>query len=221
MRTVHLQLQDTLEGLARFWREQVSAAFDAETLPSPVSVRQTNDPGRALHHYVLGIGVISLLLGLAMAGARIKNPIWLDALLPSLFYTKFNTALAFVMAGAGLSAAGLKSQRVAAFAGAILLAIGGITLLEYLTDLNLGLDEALVRDFREPLGPHPGRMAPNTALAFACIGFSILRLKHCARSARYIAVCELLAFLVFALGTAGLLGHVAGVERAYGWGNST
>jgi PAS domain S-box-containing protein len=91
---------------------------------------------------------------------------------------KANTALAFVLSGAGLI--GLTSTRpfwqragqVVAGAAALL---GALTLLEYLTGRDFGIDQILIADLAST--PFPGRMVPATAANFMAIGIAIVSIR--------------------------------------------
>src|SRR5438874_216599 len=98
---------------------------------------------RALGAAVTWIGCL-VLLGWALDIGLLKS------LLPGMVTMKFNTALA--LAVAGISLRSLPLQHAAprtivayVFAG-LVLAIGLVTIGEYLLDRNLGVDELFVRD---------------------------------------------------------------------------
>ncbi len=107
----------------------------------------------------------------------------LKSLDPNLVSMKANTAAAFVLIGIGLwfSRAGRRGFRpgryVAWSSAAVVAAIGLLTLLEYATGRNFGIDQLL---FTEPAGAvrtiDPGRMRPNTAVNFLLIGLAMLLL---------------------------------------------
>jgi len=171
----------------------------------------------ALPHIVLGAAIFVVCLGFAMIAARLGRATWLDAYLTSVLYAKTNTALLFIACGLGLAAALTISRRFALLAGGLVAAVGAAMIVEHLTGVSLGVDELLVRDLRSPHNPYPGRMSPNTTLAFLCAGLCIAGIKQSWRKSWQIGALELLAFLVVALGIEGMLAHVDGIERAYRW----
>lgn len=175
---------------------------------------------RMLRRTVVGAAAFLIALGSAMATAWLSHSAWLETLVPGFFYMKFNTSLAFAAGGIGLIAALRESKRYTLAAGGLVLLIGGVTLLEYLTGTNPGFDEWLLNDFHYPDNAYPGRMAPGPSLAFTCAGIYlfIAASNGWQRSWRIVAM-ELLSFLVFALGAEGLIGHLQSVTYAYSWGS--
>src|SRR6185295_1869655 len=105
------------------------------------------------------------------------------SVLPSLTTMKANTALAFILAGVSLwvlqkehtsQRAILIGQACAAFVALT----GMLTLSEYVLDLDLGLDQLLLKESSGTVGTsHPGRMSPVTALNFVLVGCALLLLK--------------------------------------------
>ena len=101
----------------------------------------------------------------------------LKGFLPGLISMKINTALGFMLAGFGVfrmardrrgSPPRLPSRRPVRVA---VFALGSFTLLEHMTGMDFGIDQALVRDARDDGNPGPpGRMAPATAFNFMLVG---------------------------------------------------
>lgn len=144
----------------------------------------------------------------------------LKNILPNTVTMKANTALAFILLGAALwllqskrhTSGNLKIARGCALA---VFLIGAITLIEYLADWNLGLDQLL---FKEGAGAvatsHPGRMAPNTAFMFTLIGLALLLLD--VRTARGFCPSQGLILVEGAVSFMALMGYVYGVSLLYG-----
>jgi two-component sensor histidine kinase len=161
---------------------------------------------------------IVLLGGLVMIGwlAGIEP---LKSLVPGLSTMKFNTALGFVLTGAGLWLAGydIRPARTAACAmSAALILITTATLVEYAWSIDFGLDQAIVADTGNLLGSgHPGRMSILTATAFLALGAAIAllsvgrrRLPILAAHAfgSYAAVVSVLAAAGYTFGAGALRG---------------
>jgi signal transduction histidine kinase len=133
---------------------------------------------------------------------------------------KVNTAAAFALAALTLCLLHPWPARRLVFrwAGrifALLVAVlGFLTLFEYLSGLDLGIDQAI---FREPSGEAmtviPGRMAPNTAFIFLLLGLSLLLLdRHARRGARPAGFMIGLGSII---ALAGLAGYGMGVSGLY------
>ena len=175
-----------------------------------------------LRRTAVSMALILVTLGSVMMIAWLIHNAWAEAVVPGFYYMKFNTTLLFIISGAGLLAILRKAKPLILTAGVVIVLSAGLTLLEYITDINPGLDEFLQKDIYFIGGPYAGRMAPNSALAFFCTGVAIILMaengiKHTLR----VPVMELLGFLVFALGAEGIFGHIQIIVQAYSWGGYT
>lgn len=147
---------------------------------------------------------------------------WLEQVYSSAFYMKFNTTLALICAAAGLIGAAHGAPRIALAGGLGALAVAVPTVSQYITGVSIGIDQLFRHDIHHPDIPYPGRISPGTCIALSCAGLQLIltalnRRKHDAVS----TAAELLAFLVFATGAAGILGYLEGKSVAYSWGSYT
>jgi len=97
------------------------------------------------------------------------------------------------------------ARALAAFA----ILLTGLTVIEYLTGANLGIDQLLARDSASPEGPYPGRMAPNAAQSIVTLGVAVmLYLQPRRRVASWFALLvvfeSMLALIGYLLGTRSL-----------------
>src|SRR3954469_22891375 len=108
-------------------------------------------------------GAVVAALGLAVivgwhTGSRaILQPI------PGLIAPVYNTALAFLLCGAGLLAITLRRPALALPCGGIAALLGLLNLVQHAAGVDLGIDQLLMEHFITTQTGHPGRMAPNTA----------------------------------------------------------
>src|SRR5262245_840605 len=83
---------------------------------------------------------------------------------------KTNTCIGLVLGGAALIAASSPRplvRRGAQLLAVLVTAIGALTLLQYLTASDLGIDQLIANDWPFPeSAAHPNRMSPNAALSF-------------------------------------------------------
>ncbi|MHB1082102.1 MAG: methyl-accepting chemotaxis protein, partial [Prosthecobacter sp.] len=94
------------------------------------------------------------LLVIGIGGAAIAGWIFdvslLKRLVPGGIAMKFNTALGFLLAGLSLrGAADCRSQgrrRLGQICAGLVILIGGLTLVEHISGLDLGLDNLLIKD---------------------------------------------------------------------------
>lgn len=105
----------------------------------------------------------------------------LKTLLPGLASMKANTAAAFLAAATSLwllhASARPAAWRVARVLAIFVVAIGGLSLVEYGLQLDLGIDQLIVRDGFGEIASQAGRMAPITALNFVFAGLGLLTLN--------------------------------------------
>jgi PAS domain S-box-containing protein len=147
---------------------------------------------------VIGIGL------LAMAGWLFGIDL-LTRVLPHLQSMKLNTALCFVLSGAALWCRERPAVRIGL--GVLVISIGALTLGEYLSGADFGIDQLFVRVAAEGQNP-PGRMSPATALCFLLSGTALVLM----RSQR---LAEALALGAAVVGGFALLGYALGSERLY------
>lgn len=173
------------------------------------------------------VAVVSAIAGgLVLIGWALDIPV-LRSLLPDMPPMKANTAVCFILSGVAfwLAADAVRSTprhsrgRNILIGGCstVVLLVAGFTLLEYLLGWNLGLDEFL---FVEPGAANPGRMAPNTAVAFVLIHTALLLLIFGKNSQR-IAAVGLLGATTGLLGLFAVLGWVGNISIGYRWGGLT
>jgi two-component system, cell cycle sensor histidine kinase and response regulator CckA len=106
---------------------------------------------------------------------------------------KVNTALGLVFAGISLwlllpGESRTRRGQIARFLALVVVLIGAATLIEYLSGVNLRIDQLI---FGDPLGSNgtssPGRLAPTTATAFIAIGLALMLLDSKAPRVRWTA----------------------------------
>lgn len=167
----------------------------------------------------LGAGAFLLLLGLAfMTGWLLHLPSLLQVL-PGQVAMVFSTALCFALAGAALLIPGRwptwRRRGQTALGGLIVLAAGAM-LVQYLTQTDLGIDLRPFHTWLSDPNPTPGRMAPNTALAFLLGGLALV-LMPLAGARAVTRGIEVLAFVVAFIGLTGAVGYALKLEFLYGW----
>ena len=167
---------------------------------------------RVLSLIVVGLGVT------VISGWLLNIPELIQAL---LFFVpmQFNTALGLFLSGVCLFIAGTsKFQRYLLVFGVIISAIGSLTLVEYVFNVNLLIDELFFDRYIDKKTSHSGRMAPNTAVLFVIVG--IYFLANLIKSHTVKQKIEMLTSgLVVSLAFVAFGSYLVGVETAYGWGS--
>lgn len=172
---------------------------------------------RTTRIYLLLAGGLSAILGLVvLTGWHVHNQA-LVQVQPSFVPMQYNTALGFLLSGVGLLLVAQGRLWTAVISALGAGTIGLLTLSQYLTGVDLGIDQLLMEHYITVETSHLGRMAPNTALCFALVGVAIAGLCD----DRLTRSVGLVGMLVVALGLAAFAGYVGGLETAYGWGELT
>ncbi|MFF3336196.1 SpoIIE family protein phosphatase [Streptomyces sp. NPDC002888] len=163
-----------------------------------------------------GAALVAATLGFLALLGWITGSNVLKAVLPEAADSmKPNTAVALSALGLSLIAVirrpADRRTMAAARAGAVLAAvISGLTLMEYLTGANLGIDELLFEETARVATAAPGRMAPNTAAALVLASAAAL----CASMPRLPAwTSQVPALAVAALGMVRLYGFLYDVPQ--------
>lgn len=124
----------------------------------------------------------------------------LISIVPGLATMKANTALAFLLAGLALLR---RSHRDATSYSLGILIIGMITLIEYLSNSDFGIDQLLFRDLDSAIDP--GRMSPITSISLIILGPALALMKAHSEIGRQVS--RGLGLLVGALGFVALIGY--------------
>lgn len=132
---------------------------------------------------------------------------------------QFNTALGFLFSGAGLTLILKNKTALAKIVFGLVGFIGLLTLMEYIFQYNIGIDQLLMDHDITMETSHPGRMAPNSALCFLL--FSIAVFLSLAETNKKIQYGGVLGIMVFGLGLTAFLGYLIGLEVTYAWGKLT
>ncbi len=177
--------------------------------------RSPQRPTTLLAIAVIVVGVLVLI------GWTVAIPV-LTSWLPEGVQAKVNAALCLIGLGSALAlTAGQKDARPGrlAFAGAVIvIAIAGATLVEHLTRVSLGIDQALVSDTASAISPYPGRFAVQTGVAFIAAALGVVTLG---RRWGSLYPAEILGIVCAAIGGIGILGYLYGAQGVLSLGSST
>jgi len=129
---------------------------------------------------------------------------------------KANSSLLFALGGVALWLAGGGHERRAVRAlAAVMVVAAAVTLAEYATGRDLGLDQLIVVDHAPvPLTAPPGRMGINTAVAFIVTGLALMLSSSDRGRLRWLS--QWLALTSAALGMISLTGYAYAVQGTYG-----
>ncbi len=139
-------------------------------------------------------------------------------LVPESSAVRFNAGLCFILGGTGLLLTLGRHPRWALAAIVPMLALAGLTLLEYLLERSMPVDQLFVAGRTLP---YPGRMAPNTALALLLAAMGLATLAPGQSRIWALSISALLAALTTAFGLAAALGYAFDLTAAFEWAGLT
>ncbi|WP_422943642.1 sensor histidine kinase [Undibacterium sp. TJN19] len=96
--------------------------------------------------------------------------------------------------------------------GSIIVIIAGLMLIENISSTNLGIDLPSIHGWFGDANPYPGRMAPNTALAFLVGGIALLRTGN-----NFYIRPRAFAAIMLTISILGMLGYLFLLDLAYTW----
>ncbi|MCU0651086.1 MAG: PAS domain S-box protein, partial [Candidatus Omnitrophica bacterium] len=160
--------------------------------------------------------IILSIAFLSLSGWIFSSP-YLKSVLPNLVPMTPNTSICFILLSISLlnltRHTALAARVRVACAGAVI-AVGGLTLAQYISGLNLGIDSVLFAKAVQAYAiPFPGRMSPVSAVNFTLAGIAILMLG--VRSCRNSGIVESIILLVGILGLMTIVGYVLNTPDLY------
>ncbi len=129
----------------------------------------------------------------------------------------YNTAFCFLLFGVGMLTLLTPYKRFAIIPGLLILTITSITIIEYLFNVQMGLDELFIKDFLFTNTISPGRMSPNSAMAHTIGGIFLLLLSFREIKKTYYYILLILVVVLFILSTTSLLGYAINLSGTYKW----
>ncbi|HET6404000.1 MAG TPA: response regulator [Candidatus Thermoplasmatota archaeon] len=179
---------------------------------------ETAPPGRPVARALLALGALlppvvalAVLLGWATGNDVLKSVV------PGLVAMNPVTALLFVLAGGALAlhAWGRTTpmQHASAALAGLVAFVGLAKFVGYITGGDLAIDRILFTSELDRYTP-PNHMAPNTGLAFFCIGAAIVLAPRGRRSAQ---TAQVLALVTVTLAALAVVGYLYGVRQLTGF----
>ncbi len=180
-------------------------------------------------HLTASFQFISLSLSMAISGMGcIVLTGWffnieiLKSALPGLSPMTPNTALTFILTGAGLwllqvRRATIRANILSRILAALVTAMGVATLIEYVTGINLGIDQLWFKKATDAaFAVFPGRMSPLSAVNFSLTGIALLTIDRAAE--RKTGVSQIIILFEGTLSLLSLIGYSYGTTSLYSVG---
>jgi diguanylate cyclase (GGDEF)-like protein/PAS domain S-box-containing protein len=165
-----------------------------------------------------------LLIGLGtttMLGWLLRVP-YMTELQHGLVPMVFNTGLCFFLSGLAVSLptfAPNRTDTARRCIGMILVVLCGLTLVEFICDVRLGVDLPFLHTWYDYQNTRPGQMAPNTAIGFILNGLALVLASRISTRAQAYALVTLTT-AVFGIGLTGLIGYLLAPDLLFGWARS-
>jgi len=140
---------------------------------------------------------------------------------PVFYPMQFNTALVFLLTGLGVISAFYLNPKIVSGIGIVVLAVGSLTLAEYLLNMNFGIDQIFMKSYIATDTLYPGRMAPNIALCFTFAGIALLISGQSTLANWAFFTVSFLGVLIVVSGVVALAGYGTGLKATSDWGDLT
>lgn len=182
------------------------------TPPPPPASRKR--PERVAGGLLMALGAATMLGWLTRTPALFEI---VHGLVPMVF----NAGAAFFLCGVALclSRTGRSADTARLAIGLAVATLMVITLVETAFDVDLRVNLASLQAWYDYGNTRPGRMAPNTALAFLLISVVLMMPDDVKRRRSAIAKVAL-TFAVLTIGLVGLIGYLTAPELLFGWARS-
>ena len=164
-------------------------------------------------------GVIVMLIGgLTLLGWFLGVPA-MKSVFPGLVTMKVNTALCFILLGGALWFS-QPERRNRIFSAAVrvlcffVITIAGLTIVEYIYNINLGIDELFLKDDSGALLTiYPGRMPIGNSICFFLLSLALFA-SH-TKKYRHYPFIQVQALIVTMLAVLSLMGYLYGIKVLY------
>ncbi len=168
--------------------------------------------------FILILVYVPALIGCwSLVGWITKNS-YMIQISPTYVPMQFNTALCVLLTSIAATKYWVKRPIRTYICSGLALAITVLTLMQYLINRDLHIDQLFMEAYLTTSTSYPGRMAMSTGLCFILINLSLLL---CAsewqgKKAKLCSLC--LSTAVVGMSVISLIGYSANLTTAYGWG---
>jgi PAS domain S-box-containing protein len=165
------------------------------------------------------VGCAVALFGLLIVASWFAHWRPILQMLPNTAPMQFNTAVCFILSGAGLFLLTTRRPDYAPWLGGAAALFALLTLLEYLTSRDFSIDQIFFKPYFQADTVYPGRMSPLAAVCFIFIGSGIVLSSLKKQWPHRLTAAGILACIIVIIALVALFGFTFGIESAYGWGS--
>lgn len=184
------------------------------------NIRIVNDSLHSKPYLQYIFSSLAIVLGATVIFGWYTHNQLLVQVIPTYAPMQYNTALCLLLSGLAILLI-RKVAIVAAIFGLVTFLIGGLTLIQYIFNINIGLDQLFMEHYIDVATSHLGRMAPNTALCYTLLGAAICLFSLLKRSQLAINTALVFVAIILPLTITPLIGYVSKIPFAYGWSQFT
>ncbi|MGZ4959650.1 MAG: sensor histidine kinase [Methylomonas sp.] len=158
---------------------------------------------------------VAIIVGFLVLIGWVSGWMQLKSVFLGLVAMKVNTAFGFILAGISLWNASILdcsrvSRIVSQLCAASVLLLGLLTIGEYLSAKDFGIDQLLMREITNLPGDIPGRMAVGTAVDFIALGAALWLLTR--EKGGFILTIHILAIGLIVVAGSALVGYGYNIE---------
>lgn len=180
-----------------------------------------NGASGSLAHSSQWLGAMSGCIGLAvMFGWHTHNSLLIQ-LRPDLVPLPYNSAVLMLLGSVTLVALVHGKIIIGRLLAGCALVISAVTISQYFTGTDAGIDQLLMQHYITTQTIYPGRMAISTAFSYLLLnsGFLLVTLDQGGRHVR--SVATICAAIVIACVIATVIGYEADLQPMFGWSATT
>jgi len=181
-----------------------------------MSVTGQDRLSRLFEHFPRVVAVIAAAMGVLVLSGWIFDVAALKGVMPGWTLMKANTAIGFILCGVALWSTQARGNArlwrvLVQVCSATVLLLGLLTLVEYLSGADFGLDQLLIREITILPGDIPGRMAVSTALGFSASGAALLLVGR--REGGFVSAIHALLLVPLVMSGSALIGYGYDIEE--------
>ncbi|HLP19723.1 MAG TPA: PAS domain S-box protein, partial [Chitinophagales bacterium] len=169
--------------------------------------------------YILFVCCTVLVVGCAVIAGWLFHISALTSILPGYTTMKFNTATCFILLSLSLfyytGRFSPRWQSVSRWLAIAALILAALTLAQYVSGHNLGIDQLLVADWQSVAEgrPNPGRMSPFSTISFSILALALFNVSGGGKI--YRLAVQWLLHLVTMVAFVAILGYLFNVPAFY------
>lgn len=163
----------------------------------------------------VSFSLLTIFTGVIVMIGWYTNNVLLMQIKASYIAMTTNTALLFIFSGIALLALN-RNWKYISFSCAVLIGLFSTVILsQYIFNINLGIDQLLIEPYNTTATQYPGRLAPETCLAFILFSLTLITLQGYQRFKISLLFPIFLNLFVFIIGFATFLGYLIGITVVY------